>query len=81
MPYQAKVYEILISSPSDVVEECKIVFEEINRWNQISSKSNQIVYMPVNWKTHSVPELGERTQEVLNKLPRSKLTRYYTQSE
>jgi hypothetical protein len=33
MPYQAEVYEILISSPSDVVEECKIVFEEINKWN------------------------------------------------
>ncbi len=33
MPYQAEVYEILISSPSDVVEEYKIVFEEINKWN------------------------------------------------
>ena len=67
MSYQAEVYEILISSPSDVVEECKIVLEEINKWNQISSKSNRIIFMPVNWQTHSTPELGERTQEIINK--------------
>jgi nucleoside 2-deoxyribosyltransferase len=67
MSYQAEVYEILISSPSDVVEECKIVFEEINKWNQNFSKSNQIVFLPVNWQTHSIPESGERIQETLNK--------------
>jgi len=67
MSFQAEVYEILISSPSDVIEECKIVFEEINKWNQVSSKSNRIVFMPVDWRTNSIPESGERTQEILNK--------------
>ena len=67
MSYQVEVYQILISSPTDVIEEGRIVFEEINRWNSQNSKFFEIVFLPVSWKTHSIPEMGDRPQEILNK--------------
>ncbi len=67
MSYQTEVYQILISSPSAVIEEGRIVFEEINKWNSLYSKYFEIVFLPVSWKTHSIPKMGGRSQELLNK--------------
>ncbi len=67
MAYKATVIQIMIASPSDVVEERDIVRAAITKWNYINSFKNKAVLIPMGWETHSSPELGERPQELINK--------------
>lgn len=67
MSFEAKVYRILIASPSDVVEEREIVVKTIQEWNDINSYEKQIVLLPLRWETHTSPEYGKRPQEIINK--------------
>ncbi len=66
MSYKAKVLEVLIASPSDVVQERKIIQEIIHSWNSINSKELEVVLLPVMWETHSTPEMGDRPQAIIN---------------
>lgn len=65
MPYDATVYRILIASPSDVFEERNVISDLIISWN--STSLNNIVMLPVKWETHSVPEMGDRPQAIINR--------------
>lgn len=67
MPSQATIYKILIASPSDVVEERKIIPEIINSWNVINSDHYGIRLEPVLWETHATPDMGKRPQAIINK--------------
>lgn len=67
MSYNAKVFKIMIASPSDVTEERNITKEVIYEWNAIHSESKNIVLLPVGWETHSSPEMGLPPQEIINK--------------
>lgn len=67
MSYQATVFKVMIASPSDVAAERSIVREFLSEWNIIHSDSRQIVLLPVGWETHSVPEMGDRPQALINK--------------
>ncbi|MED0965103.1 hypothetical protein [Bacillus paramycoides] len=67
MPFNARVFQMLIASPSDVQEERKIISEIIYDWNLLNSKDEKIVLLPVKWETHAIPEYsGNDTQEILN---------------
>ncbi|MEN2766851.1 hypothetical protein [Ornithinibacillus xuwenensis] len=67
MSFEAKVYQILVASPSDVQEERKVITETIYRWNALNSFDEKVVLLPVKWETHSRPEYrGEDTQGILN---------------
>ena len=66
MPFDAKVYKVLIASPSDVGDERKIVPEVINEWNTVSTLKTGSILMPVKWETHSAPLLGGRPQGIIN---------------
>ena len=67
MSYNAKVYKVMIASPSDVVGERSIIRESLNQWNIINSDTRKIVLLPVGWETHSTPEMGSKPQSIINK--------------
>ena len=67
MPYQATVYRILISSPSDVEEEREAIKQVIYSWNNVNSFDRKVILEPVLWETHAYPEMGDRPQGIINK--------------
>jgi hypothetical protein len=66
MSYDAKVFNVMIASPSDVPSERNIVREVVYEWNAVHSQSRKIALLPVGWETHSTPEMGGRAQSILN---------------
>jgi hypothetical protein len=66
MPYQATVYNVMIASPGDVLEEREAVRNVIHRWNSIHSQPLALVLQPVGWESHSIPLMGSRPQQILN---------------
>ena len=66
MSYNARVFNVMIASPSDVASERSIVKEVIYDWNAVHSEREKIVLLPVGWESHTSPEMG-RPQEVLNR--------------
>lgn len=67
MSYDAKVFQILIASPSDVQAERELLRDLVLDWNAVHSRTAGCVLLPVMWETHSTPEMGEEPQEILNR--------------
>lgn len=67
MSYKATILKILIASPSDLVNERKVIPEVIFSWNAVNSDDLKVVILPVMWETHSTPEVGDRPQAIINK--------------
>jgi hypothetical protein len=67
MPYKAKVYKVMIASPSDVATERTVIRNVIHEWNNVHSEQEDIVLMPVGWESHSSPSMGDRPQAIINK--------------
>jgi nucleoside 2-deoxyribosyltransferase len=67
MSFPARVFQILIASPSDVTEEREIAVRAIQEWNDLNAAEQQLVLLPLRWETHSAPEYGKRPQEVINR--------------
>lgn len=67
MPYQAKVYKILVASPSDVKNERRAIAEVIHAWNAANASATGLILEPVLWETHSTPEMGDRPQAIINR--------------
>lgn len=67
MSFDAKVFRVLIASPSDVIDEREITVKTIQEWNDLHSADKQIVLLPLRWETHTSPEFGKRPQEIINR--------------
>lgn len=67
MAFEAKVFKVLISSPTDVQAEREIVVDLIREFNSLHSTLNKVVLLPVAWETHTYPLSGQRPQEIINK--------------
>ncbi len=67
MSYDARIFNVMIASPSDVASERAIVREAIYEWNAVHSERENIVLLPVGWESHSSPEMGGRPQEIINR--------------
>lgn len=67
MSFPAKVYRVLIGSPSDVAEERKAIPLALNEWNVKNSFDKKTVFLPTKWETDTVPIMGGRPQELINK--------------
>lgn len=65
--YNARVFNVMIASPTDVASERSIVKEVIYDWNAVHSERANIVLLPVGWESHSSPEMGARPQEIINR--------------
>jgi hypothetical protein len=66
MTYQAKVFNIMIASPSDVAAERGLVREIVHEWNPVHAYTCGIILQPIGWETHSSPSMGEHPQQILN---------------
>lgn len=66
MPFDSKVFRVLIASPGDVGEERHVIPEIINEWNAVSAAQTKSILMPVKWESHSAPLLGNRPQAIIN---------------
>lgn len=66
MAYKANVISVMIASPSDVPTERALVRQILTEWNDVYSKREALVLMPVGWETHSSPELSGRPQDMIN---------------
>ena len=66
MPYEARVFQILIASPGDVQEERKILAEVIYEWNSVNSRDRRVVLLPLRWETHSAPGMESPAQAIIN---------------
>ena len=67
MSYDARVFNVMIASPSDVASERAIIREVIYDWNAVHSERENIVLLPVGWESHSSPEMGARPQAIINR--------------
>lgn len=67
MSYAATVFKVMIASPGDVSAERAIVRELLSEWNVVHSDKAKTVLLPIGWETHSVPEMGDRPQSIINK--------------
>src|SRR5271165_4568869 len=67
MSFAARVFRVLIASPSDVLDEREIAVQTIQGWNDLNSAERQLVLLPIRWETHTAPEYGRRPQEIINR--------------
>ena len=67
MSYIAKVFNVMIASPSDVAAERNVIREVINEWNVVQAIQRKIVLLPLSWETHSTPEMGSPPQKIINR--------------
>jgi hypothetical protein len=65
--YSARVYDVLIASPSDVAKERQLARDVILEWNAVNARDKRMVLAPVAWETHASPEMGDRPQAIINK--------------
>lgn len=66
MAFPATVLNVLIASPSDLPETRDAITEVLHAWTALHGRKEKIVLLPVRWETHSVPEMGDTPQELLN---------------
>lgn len=67
MSYTATIFKVMIASPGDVSAERAIVRDLLSEWNVVHADSARTVLLPIGWETHSVPEMGDRPQAIINK--------------
>jgi hypothetical protein len=65
--FQAQVLRVLIASPGDVAEERKALPQAIHDWNGLNAHALGVVVLPVLWEAHSLPEMGDRPQAIINR--------------
>lgn len=65
--YNAKVFHIMIGTPSDINEEVAIVKETVHNWNDLNSERERIVLLPKHLASSTYPISGVRPQESINK--------------
>ncbi|WP_426228856.1 hypothetical protein [Pararhizobium sp. DWP3-4] len=66
MPFSATVLNVLIASPSDVLDERAAIAQSLHEWNSLHSSDQGIILLPVMWETHSAPAMGDRPQGLIN---------------
>lgn len=60
------VLQIFLASPSDIIDERKIVEDVIDEINVTWSDSHEVRLELLKWETHTRPSFGEDAQDVIN---------------
>jgi hypothetical protein len=66
MPYEANVFRIMLSGPSDSADARRVATRVIDEWNHQNSYATNTVLLPIQWEMDSVPEIGGHPQALLN---------------
>jgi hypothetical protein len=61
------VIQVLIASPGDVIQERIVAAEAIHEWNSVNGRDRGVVLVPLRWETDATPEMGDRTQAIINR--------------
>lgn len=64
--YNAKVYNIMFGSPSDIKEELDVFFNVVYDWNRLHSEKSGIMLQPIHWTTDSYPLTGKNGQKIID---------------
>ena len=64
--YKGDIIEVFITSPSDVVEERKIVHNLIEEWNVINTKKQKMILRSITWEKDLHSSFGESPQSIIN---------------
>lgn len=66
--YNARVLQILITSPSDVHQSIiNKIFDYINQWNRLNSAAKKLILKPLRWETDVYSDINsEGPQPVIN---------------
>jgi Domain of unknown function (DUF4062) len=67
MAFLSHVVKVMIASPGDVAEEREIAREVLQDWNCVYAEEKNLIALPVGWETHSMPEMGDRPQAIINR--------------
>lgn len=67
MSFEAKALVILIASPGDTADERAAVSEALGQWNVARGKREGVVVIPWLYEQHSIPQLGDSAQSVINR--------------
>lgn len=66
MAYNARVFNVMIASPSDVAAERGLIREMVHEWNAVHAFTRQLILQPIGWERNSTPAMGEHPQHILN---------------
>lgn len=66
MPYAARVFEILVAGPSDVLDARNEICDAIEVWNHRYSRATGIVVRPLRWETDTSSAFGGDPQSLIN---------------
>jgi hypothetical protein len=67
VPCDAKVINIMIAGPSNVGGVLQNVHDIIHNWNVMHAQEHRVVLLPLSWKSHASPEMGDRPQAIINR--------------
>ncbi len=67
MSFQAMIYNVMLSCPSDIKDEKDIVQKVLRKYNNLHSEKNKIVLLPIMWESDSIPIQGDHPQNIINK--------------
>ena len=60
--FRARVYNVMIGTPSDIVDEVAVVQKVLAEWNRLHSAMEKIVMLPLHWAHSTYPATGTRPQ-------------------
>ncbi|WDI23841.1 hypothetical protein PUW21_12570 [Bacillus subtilis] len=66
MPKSVTQYDLLISCPSDVVDEINIIKETVEEFNRMYGNPNNAFINIKHWSKDSYPQSGGKPQDILN---------------
>jgi hypothetical protein len=66
MAYSTTVFNVFITSPSDVTKERELVRQVVAEWNTINARTHGIILQPIGWETDVYPSLGVSAQAAVN---------------
>ncbi len=67
MAYGSITIEVMIASPSDVMEERTAIENVLHRWNYSNSLHRKLILLPRRWESSTAPVSGERAQAIIIK--------------
>ena len=67
MPKKIIQYSVLVASPSDVMNERRVIRQTMHDWNTSVGQTLGVNLEPIMWETHATPEMGDRPQAIINR--------------
>jgi len=65
MPFEARVFRVMVGSPSDVINDRKAVVEVVHEWNGVNAAEKEAILLPVLWEIDAPPLAGQPPQQTI----------------